>query len=322
MTRSARWLALSVESCFRVLVVSLMVLIPSGAVADGHCAVADGHWVTVGHPDNAADQTGFGSVDVEFEIMEHEVTVAQYTAFLNAVATKKDPHQLWQRAMGEHVITDLGQGGIRKDVPQCILRQGDPGQWSYVPVPDWEERPVILVNYFSILRYVNWIHNGRDDADTENGVYCLADGLNVKRSSDASVWLPSEDEWYKAAYYQPESEGGPPGDYWRFPMSTMEQPTKSDPGSTEVTSAAFSRGFSGILPVGSFPNARSPCGAVDMGGNVWEWTEDAVYETKRVLRGGAAAHTWQKLQSTVRSNASPDRWYPDTGFRLARRVEP
>lgn len=285
-------------------------------------ASAGERWVTVGHPGNPPDQTKWGAVEYEFQIMKHEVTVAQYAAFLNAVAMKGDPYQLWQRAMGEHVITDLGQGGIRKDVPQCILRIGSPGHWTYEPVADWGNRPVIFVTFFSAMRYANWIHNGRGDGDTEDGVYRMADGLDAKRSPDARVWLPNEDEWYKAAYFQSHIDGGPPGNYWRFPMSTMHQPEKVDPGSTLPNAAAFSRGFSGILPVGSFPNATSPCGALDMGGNVWEWTEEAIHETKRVLRGGSAAHTWQKLQSTVRSNARPGRWYPDTGFRLARKLEP
>lgn len=76
-----------------------------------------------------------------------------------------------------------------------------------------------------------------------------------------------------------------------------------------------------MTPVGSYPNAKSPCGALDMGGNVWEWTDTPVYDSKRVLRGGSSPHNLEKLRSNVRSNASPDRWYPDTGFRLARRFE-
>ncbi len=300
----------------QILLIAGMVALSSGS------GLAREPWVTVGHPGNPADTTGFGAVDEEFQIMKHEVTVAEYTAFLNAVATVEDPYRLWMRAMGDHVITDLGQGGIRKDVPQCILREGSPGNWSYRPVEDWEHRPVIFVTCFSAMRYANWIHNGRGDGDTEEGVYRMADGAKAARSADARVWLPSEDEWYKAAYYQPATDGGPSGGYWRFPTSTMDQPEKADPGSELPNVAAYSRGFSGIVPVGSFPNAESPCGAMDMGGNVWEWTDSQVFGTKRVLRGGSAAHTWQKLQSTVRSNARPDRWYPDTGFRLARKFEP
>jgi formylglycine-generating enzyme required for sulfatase activity len=309
---------LLVQMCRVMLPAFFLASVPLAACTAG----ADEQWVTVGHAGNPPDRTGFGAVDDEFQIMKYEVTASQYADFLNAVADDEDPHELWQRAMGEHVITDLGQGGIRKDVPQCILREVSDGHWTYSAVPDWENRPVIFVTCFSAMRYANWIHNGRGAGDTEDGVYRLANGRDVKRSPHASVWLPSEDEWYKAAYYQCESEGGPPGDYWPFPTSTSERPAKADPGSTLPNAAAFSRRFNGILPVGSYPNAKSPCGALDMGGNVWEWTEDAIFENKRVLRGGAAAHTWEKLQSTVRSNARPDRWYPDTGFRLARRVKP
>ena len=307
-----RW---TVQPWLRGCVLLMLLVLPQSSRAEDT-------WLTVGHPGNPPDHTGCGAVAEVFQIMKHEVTVAQYVEFLNAVATADDPHQLWLPAMGEHVITDLGQGGIRQDVPQCILRQGAPGHWRYVPAPDWDQRPVIFVTCYSAMRYANWLHNGRQAADTEDGAYRLSDGVHVQRSPAARVWLPSEDEWYKAAYFQPEAQGGPPGDYWSFPMSTLQSPTEAEPGAELPTAAAFSRGFSGILPVGSFPNATSPCGALDMGGNVWEWTDQSRYGSKRILRGGSAAHTWHKLQSTVRSNASPDRWYPDTGFRLARKVAP
>jgi formylglycine-generating enzyme required for sulfatase activity len=283
-------------------------------------AYADDAWVTVGNPGNTADETGLGSVDYDFQIMKYEVTVGEYAEFLNQVAAQSDPHQLWVRAMGEHVITDLGQGGIRKDVLQCIERQGSPGAWTYLPVPEREAGPVFFVSFFSALRYANWLHHDRQNAITESGAYELMHGAGVERSATAKVWLPSENEWYKAAYFQPEGLGGPVGNYWRFPMCTQETPVRAEPGSELPNAACFSRGFGGIAPVGSYPNALSPWGALDMGGNVWEWTDTITFGSKRVLRGGSSPHNVEKMQSNVRSNASPDRWYPDTGFRLARRV--
>lgn len=293
----------------------------------GIAAATEPEWVPVGMPSNSPDEeTGLGSVATAYEIMRHEVTSEQYAEFLRAVASKEDPHELWVRAMGDHVITDLGQGGIRMDVPQCIYRDGQPGDWSYRVAEGWEHRPVIFVTFYSAMRYANWVHNGRGQAGTpegrtESGAYDMSKGIDTTRQPNANVWIPSEDEWYKAAYFQSAESGGPSGDYWRFPMSTMDRPEKADAGSELTSAAVYSRGFGGIQPVGSFPNAKSPWGAQDMGGNVWEWTDTIIHGSKRVLRGGASAHTWQKLDKAVRSNASPSRWYPDTGFRLARKIQ-
>lgn len=277
-------------------------------------------WLDVGAPGNLPDTSGLGSVAYEFQIMQYEVTVREYVDFLNREAVAADPHELWVPAMGEHVITDLGQGGIRKDVPQCILREGQPGVWKYVAVPEREHGPVFFVSFLSAARYANWLHNDRAVGATETGAYDLSYDETPLRSATAKVWLPSEDEWYKAAYFQLHEQGGPASNYWRFPTSSDQLPEKAEAGSESTNVACYSRGFSGMLPVGSFPNARSPWGAMDMGGNVWEWTDTVIFETKRVLRGGSAPHNVEKLRSNVRSNASPDRWYPDTGFRLARQV--
>jgi formylglycine-generating enzyme len=299
---------------FYFIAVALAVLFKSSGT------LADHAWVRVDNPGNRADKSGFGAVNYVFEIMRYEVTSGEYADFLNAVASQSDPYGLWDRAMGEHVITDLGQGGIRQDIPQCIQREFKEGRWYYSPVPEWANKPVIFVSFLNALRYANWMHNGAGHGDTEAGAYRLSDGVGAKRLPGARVWVPSEDEWYKAAYFQLEQDGGPPGCYWQYPMRTSDTPVTAEKGLEQPNAASFSRKFSGIMPVGSLVNATSPCGAYDMGGNVWEWTEGIVFESKRVLRGGAAAHNAEKLRSTVRSNAIPTKTYPDTGFRLARAV--
>ncbi len=73
--------------------------------------------VPVGHPGNASDpRTGFGRVDYEYNISKYEVTIAQYAAFLNAVAAS-DPHGLYNSSM----TTDQSIAGI--------ARIGSPGSY-------------------------------------------------------------------------------------------------------------------------------------------------------------------------------------------------
>ncbi len=169
-----------------ILLLAIVTIEPGLFAADG--------WLTVGAPGNMPDITGHGAVAYEFQIQRCEVTVREYAEFLNCVATQADPYQLWVPAMGEHVITDLGQGGIRKDVPQCILRVRANGEWSYEPVVERLDCPVFLVSFFSALRYANWLHNGKRQNQTETGAYDLSTGVRVERSANAEVWLPSEDD--------------------------------------------------------------------------------------------------------------------------------
>ena len=66
-------------------------------------------------------------------------------------------------------------------------------------------------------------------------------------------------------------------------------------------------------------NSPSPYGAYDMAGNVWQWTGD-VYagEHYRYLRGGSRASYDYDLRVWTRSNARPDYYDVDVGFRCVR----
>jgi formylglycine-generating enzyme required for sulfatase activity len=282
---------------------------------------ADIDWVTVGDPENPADATGFGAVPYVFQIAKHEVSNEQYVEFLNAIA-KSDPHGLWSESMGAPLLRDLGQGGIQENLPVFAERTGSPGAYRYACRPGWEKKPVVYVTFLSAMRFANWRHHGGGSGDTENGAYDLAMGGLAPREAGARVWIPSEDEWYKAAYYQPASKGGPAGGYWRYATRSNDQPKAVEPGSELVNAAIFGHmhQFRLLAPVGSVPNASSHYGTLDQAGNAWEWNEAILFGTKRGIRGGSVSHPYEYLQSIVRSNARPEREYPSTGFRLARRI--
>ena len=283
-------------------------------------------WVTVGDPGNPADATGFGAVPYVFQIAKHEVSNEQYVEFLNAVA-KSDPHGLWSESMGEPLLRDNGQGGIQENLPVFAERTGPPGAYHYACRAGWEKKPVVYVTFLSAMRFANWRHHGggnggTENGGTENGAYDLAKGGLALREAGARVWIPSENEWYKAAYYQPADQGGPAGGYWRYATRSNEPPKAAAPGSELANAAIFGHQhqFRLLAPIGSVPNATSHYGTLDQAGNAWEWNEAIIFETKRGIRGGSVCHPYEYLQAIVRSNARPSREYPDTGFRLARRL--
>src|SRR5258705_7190969 len=166
---------------------------PAGAVAID--------WVSVGGPGNPCDaqpQGCFGAVAAAFSIARTEVTNAQYTEFLNAVA-KDDPNALYSPTMAS---SGAGHGGI--------TRSGSAGDYTYSAVAGRESLPVNYVSFYDALRFANWLHNGQPvgpqgPLTTESGAYAItAQGIadnSIARDAAASVALASEDEWYKAAYY-------------------------------------------------------------------------------------------------------------------------
>ena len=75
----------------------------------------------------------------------------------------------------------------------------------------------------------------------------------------------------------------------------------------------------GPIPVGSFESGASPCGALDMVGLVWQWTETLEASGEAVLRGGS----WMDAAWGLRNNrlllSDPDRRAFNTGFRICIR---
>jgi len=277
---------------FAVVPIAVTATEPGAAAPAG----LDIEWVTVGDPGNPPDAaTGRGGVAGVYQISKHEITVAQYAAFLSAVAAG-DPHGLWNAG-------------------QKIDRGGTAGAFTYTASNGHEREPVMMVSFNDAMRFANWMHHLHaphggpqatpsvaDDVAplTETGAYDLPAGRDLAaRSPGARVWIPNEDEWYKAAYYQPHAAGGPPGHYWRFPTKSDAIPALGKPGDTGTNLASFladatllqnlttKRGYNDVMPVGSFPGSTSYFGTVDQAGNAWEWVEpDDGNPDVWIVRGG------------------------------------
>lgn len=153
--------------------------------------------VTVGDVGNPADSTGYGAVSYVYNISVTEVSVAQYTAFLNAVAAA-DTYNLYNPNMASN-LNVVG-----------ITRSGSSGSYTYA-VSGSGNRPVTYVSWFDAARFANWLANGQpmgaqDNATTENGAYSLfgatsgvsftKNSINPNTSEATTYWIPSEDEWY------------------------------------------------------------------------------------------------------------------------------
>ena len=265
--------------------------------------------VTVGDPGNACDPQPhgcLGTVSYEYRISQFEVTNAQYAEFLNAVAAT-DTNALYHERMVLHPV-----GGIR--------RTGDSGSFSYCAIVDREYWPVNFVSLWDATRFANWLHNGQptgpqSDATTEDGAYTLnpSDTANniVTRNSAAEVFIPSLDEWHKAAYYETDKNI-----YFDYPTGFDDPPTCTAP-STAQNTANCDRAAAGPTNVGSYPGAPSPTGTFDQAGNAWEWTESISNSSERVVRGGHRSGSPDTFVSSHWADGAPSYESYLLGFRVA-----
>ena len=151
-----------------------------------------------------------------------------------------------------------------------------------------------------------------------------------------ATWsLTSEDEWYKAAYYQPSAQGGDSDDYWLYPTASNSAPTiatADSMGNISSPGANVANYFSGadwnsqngnVTTVGSAgPLSDSFYGTADQGGNVYEWNETLISGSFRGLRGGTFANNANNLQSSNGNDYNPTLEISTVGFRVASVPEP
>jgi len=284
-------------------------------------AVVTIDYVSVGNAGNSADPaTGslYGAVSYAYKIAKNETTIAQYAEFLNAVADA-DTYALYSTFMTNSWING-------------ISRSGSPGSYVYTVNPGSENKPITYVSWFDAARFTNWLHNGQPTGaqtalTTEDGAYTLNGaifGVSVSKNVSATAWIPSESEWYKAAYYDP-TKGGI-GGYWLHANQSDTMTTNSIgvAGAANYYDGDYV-GFPGmaLTDVGAYgANSDSFYGTNDQAGNVYEWNDAVISGFFRGMRGGHWDGNENNLRSSFPTLLNPSSEKDYVGFRVASVPEP
>ena len=197
------------------------------------------------------------------------------------------------------------------------------------------DKPVNFVSWFDAARVSNWYQNGAtSSSSTETGAYTLVSGQTTGTApavnSGATFYVPTEDQWYKAAFYK---GGGTSAGYWDYATQSNTAPTAVTAGSTGIGSAGSTGNFanynnaaswnsptSNVTTVGTNGGA-SAYGAFDMSGNLTEWNDlTGAAGSSRGRRGGDWGSSAFNVSSSSSGSDGASYEVNNIGFRLASPV--
>ena len=212
-------------------------------------------------PQSAKSCLMVGGVSYPYQIGQVEVTVRQWVAFLNtANPTGRDPHRLYSANESSSAWPKYGQINLSTSAVR--------GDHYSVASPAWADKPYGFANFLRVARFDNSLYNGRLlskrtsrhgafryvtyrvalSRRTERGMYDFAGakGSGPTRAHTTGFVIPSQNEWIKAAYYDPN--GGGTYSYWKYPTNagvfgdgtaTAPAPTTLNPANGNVTNASM-----------------------------------------------------------------------------------
>jgi len=263
-------------------------------------------FVPIGNPGNLADTTGnpnpAGSVAKVFQMGQYEIsedminkanTVGGLFLTKDTRGTNKPASNItWNEAARFVNWLNTSSG-----FPKAYKFALNPGDGGYT------------ANAQANQNIVAW-------APTDPGY----DPNNLYRNSLAAFWLPSADEWYKAAYYDPATST-----YFDYATGSNTAPGNVDNGTaagTAVYERPSQQGPADITDAGGL----SPYGTMAQDGNVFEWNESDLNQPNgpvtdnRILRGGYWGSIATHLTSSTLFNTTPTLGDSIRGFRVATSV--
>ena len=258
---------------------------------------------SIGNAPNPA--TGLGRVTSNYKISAYDTTISQYVEFLNGSDAGKQ---------GQYGVYSSSIGTTPNNTTSAITRGGSVGSYTYsLSDSKFANQPVNFVNWFSAARFVNWYANDKSASATatETGSYTLINGQTtgsiVARNAGAQIFLPSADEWTKAAFYNATAQN-----YYLWPTTSNTKPTAVVPTGSETVTAANSANYKiadaaadtlKMTNVGTYVNTTSTYGLFDMLGNVTQMTDTSNSGGSFQAFGGSYAST--DLQMTQFWSSDP-----------------
>jgi len=194
---------------------------------------------------------------------------------------------------------------------RCVEGGGCSADGTTMPFYQGEEKP-------AFAWACNWAKTGRES----HPMNCV----DWEQARSYCAWagkrLPGEEEWEKAARgtdgrkFPWGNVGFEPGQ--RVANIADETAKKKQPGWS--IAVGYDDGYYATSPVGRFPAGASPAGALDMAGNVWEWTESRYSSGSeaRVVRGGSWSNEPRFARASARYVYVPSYRLGDLGFRCAQ----
>jgi len=224
------------------------------------------------------------------------------------------------------------------EISQDAITKATASGMTNVTAGAWTgSQPAANISWYEAAAFVNWLNTNTGHQTAYDLTYSVgwsmslwssgqawqAGGENLYRNKDAYYFLPSEDEWYKAAYHK---DDGVTANYWDYATGSNTAPTAVGSG-TGTGTAVYNNVTSSPAAVNN-DGGLSPYGTMGQNGNVFEWNESAFTAPNdsssedRAVRGGFWSNSEDGLRSSIRVDDNPADEVSVVGFRVASVPEP